>query len=467
MLSHVSGLHSAAGYASVGVLAKGGMGEVALGMRETGTFRRLVAIKRLRPEYRDDDSMRAMFLAEARLAGLIRHPNVVGVLDVGDDEGGPYLVMDYIEGIDAHRLLRWSSKRGEAIPVQVVLQILHQTALGLAAAHELKSTQGELLNLVHRDVSPQNILLGYDGLVRLTDFGIAKARGSDKTSTGLLKGKLGYMAPEQLQFEHPTQKSDLFSFGVVLYEMLAGRRLYKGEDNVAVAKMIVRAPVPDLSEVREGLPAPLIELCTTLLQKDPEAREVSAREVAARLAAIADELAADEGRVRLDEYLREHFGEERAGSRARTEDMLREYESSRSIRMDAAAAPVTTPPSARPRIATWLAFGALVVGAAALGAFLASGDSDPPSTETPAAASQPQPAAPEVEAVAEPVPVEAAEPVVEAAEVTEAEEVTEEEPVATEPETTAAPERSRRRRRGRRPSMSGMFDALDLIERAN
>ncbi|MEM7609463.1 MAG: serine/threonine-protein kinase, partial [Myxococcota bacterium] len=210
------------GYEYLFDLSKGGMGSVALAVRRDGRFTRLYAVKRLLPSLRDDVQAREMFLEEGRLAGLLHHPNVVGVTDVGEDEQGPYLVMDYVEGISARDLTVHARRSGVPLSIAMVCTIGAQTARGLSAAHELCAHDGAPLQLVHRDVSPHNILLGFDGIARIADFGVARAIGREhRTSTGVLKGKLGYMAPEMLQFHEPTAKTDLFALGVVLYEMLA------------------------------------------------------------------------------------------------------------------------------------------------------------------------------------------------------------------------------------------------------
>ncbi|MCA9607968.1 MAG: serine/threonine protein kinase, partial [Myxococcales bacterium] len=180
-------------------LARGGMGTVDLVMRRSGDFTRFYALKRPHPDLTDEPTLRAMFLEEARIAGLLRHPNVVPVLDVGEDEQGPFLLMDFVEGVALTEILRGHPGH---LPVEIVVEILRQVALGLEAAHELHGVDGEPLALVHRDVSPQNVLVGFDGVVRLTDFGIAKAVGTQSPATGqVLKGKIGYMSPEQLRFE--------------------------------------------------------------------------------------------------------------------------------------------------------------------------------------------------------------------------------------------------------------------------
>jgi serine/threonine-protein kinase len=287
-----------------------------------------VAIKRLRSEHRDDVSIRRMFLDEAKIAGLIRHPNVVSVLDVGTDERGPFLVMDFVEGVTASRMIRGVAKRGELLPVQLALRIVRQVALGLDAAHTLTGPGGEALGVIHRDISPQNILVGFDGAARLTDFGIAKALGQNqqKTTTGLLKGKVGYMSPEQLRFERPTQRSDLFSLGVVLFELLSAQRLYKGVDTVDVAQRILSEPVPDIYAVRDDVPPLLVELLFEILAKDPASRPANAKEIAQRLSTMIDECVAEEGTLPLDDFLTTRFTEEQTKIREKSSSMVRDWE---------------------------------------------------------------------------------------------------------------------------------------------
>ncbi len=288
------------------------MGVVELAIREEGRFRRLYAVKRLRDIYRDETDFREMFLEEARIAGLIRHPNVVSVLDVGDDERGPFLVMDYVEGTSAGQIIERASAAGQEVPMQVALRIVMDAANGIHAAHELRDARNRPMNLVHRDVSPQNLLVGYDGITRVTDFGIAKAWGrTTRTATGVLKGKFGYLSPEQLRFEEPDRRSDIFSLGVVLYELLSGKRLYKNKAGMDGARRILKEPPPDLGEVRDDVPAELIELSFSMLAKDPAHRPDHALEVARKLETILAELAAIEGRVEVADFVSEAFAAER------------------------------------------------------------------------------------------------------------------------------------------------------------
>ena len=371
----------ASGYVTVGLLARGGMGEVLLGMRRTESFRRLVAIKRLRPEHRGDPSFRRMFLDEAKIAGLIRHPNVVSVLDVGDDDDGPFLVMDFIESVTVNAMIKALVSEGEQVPVQVAARIVAQVAHGLSAAHELRNAEGTPVRVIHRDISPQNILLGFDGVARLTDFGIAKATtSSQNTTTGLLKGKVGYMSPEQLRFERPTQRSDLFSLGVVLFELLSGRRLYAGSDTVAVAQKILLDPTPDIFAVRDDVPPALIELSFELLAKDPADRPESAYDVAKRLDALVDDLTQEEGALRLEEFLRSQFFDEWEDIKTRSESMIQEWEQSASRRTRQRRGWIVA-----------IAAGVLILGA--VGAWMAQPDPDrdPEPEPSPTATATPTP----------------------------------------------------------------------------
>lgn len=307
-------------YTRVCELAKGGMGTVDLAVRREGTFRRLYAIKRLRESYREDPEFRAMFLDEARIAGFIRHPHVVSVLDVGEDADGPFLVLDYVDGISAADLVRRVSERDLVMPLSVALRIAIDSAEGLHAAHELLDPEtGKPLNLVHRDVSPQNILLGFDGSARVTDFGVAKALGRvTRTSTGVLKGKMGYMSPEVLRFEEADLRSDLFSLGVVIVELLIGRRLYRNVDGMDGARRVLNEPPPDLGELRDDAPAELVELMFQLLAKSREHRPSSAREVARRLEGVlADAQAEGAPAVELSDYIDELFEDRREESAER------------------------------------------------------------------------------------------------------------------------------------------------------
>jgi serine/threonine-protein kinase len=301
------GSASARGMAALRI-AEGGMGYVELVARREGRFSRLFARKRLHPALRTDRALRAMFLDEARLSGLIRHPNVVSVLEVGEDEEGPFLLMDYVEGPTVAQILECVEPRERLLPVALSVSIVAQAARGLHAAHQLASSDGASLGVVHRDISPKNLLVGYDGLVRVVDFGIAKAHDNvDQTLIGVLKGNIGYMAPEYLRFERLDRRSDLFALGVVLYELLTRERMYAGDDGAAVARRILDEPPLDIFEVRD-VPPELASLLFELLAKDRELRPPTALAVATSLEAVAANLASVEGPFDVSEFLHSELG---------------------------------------------------------------------------------------------------------------------------------------------------------------
>ncbi len=349
-------------------LSEGGMGSVSLAVRQGQRFERLYAIKRLLPELREQPDMRAMFLEEGRVAGLLHHPNVVGVTDVGQDAEGPFMVMDYIEGVSARDLIVHAKREAVPLPLLVVCEIVTQVAKGLAVAHNLSAHDGKQLGLVHRDVSPHNILIGFDGVVRLADFGVARAEGRDhKTSTGVLKGKIGYMAPEALQFHEPTAQSDLFSLGVVIYELLSGNRLYGGK-NVERARRIVHEAPPDIGDERDDVPVALQALLLSLLAKDPRDRPGSATEVVAQTEQLLVDVRQDPHAIGVAEYLDETFAQVRASRRREIElALIAHGQAQRSAQDDRRR------DHGRRRALRSAGVVALVLGALGTGAFFAFG----------------------------------------------------------------------------------------------
>jgi serine/threonine-protein kinase len=339
------------------------MGTVELAVRRDGTFQRLYAIKRLHAHLREEPDVRAMFLDEARIAGLIRHSHVVSVVDVGDDDQGPFLVMEYVEGVAVGQIIERSIERAQPVPMEVALRIGMQAALGLHAAHELVGPDGAALGLVHRDVSPYNILVGFDGIARVTDFGIAKALGrAAKTSRGILKGKLGYMAPEQLRFKDQDRRSDLFSLGVVLFELLTSTRLYPGNAPEQSAQRILEEPPPDLLDFRDDAAPELVGLIFKLLAKSAEHRPSDARSVARTLETILHELTAERDLVDTSEYLERQFADDR---RRMQEELAQELARLDSETQTNSASDVEKPPM---RAAIFRPLSLLAVGLAAVSA---------------------------------------------------------------------------------------------------
>jgi serine/threonine-protein kinase len=263
-------------------LASGGMAGVYVA-RAIGVagFERLFAIKVLHPHLAHEEEFISMFLDEARLAARIRHPNVVPTIDISDTpDAGFYLVMEYIEGDHLGALLQRAWKLGKRMPFPVTLRILVDALEGLAAAHNLTDEAGRHLQLVHRDVSPHNIMVSTDGIARLTDFGVAKAEVRlSTTREGQFKGKLAYMAPEHASDGDADQRSDLFSMAIILWESLAGRRLFRAENHAATLNKICLEPIPLLSSADPGL-APFDDLLAKGLARDPNDRFQSAEEFA-------------------------------------------------------------------------------------------------------------------------------------------------------------------------------------------
>jgi serine/threonine-protein kinase len=244
-------------------------------------FSRTVAIKRLHPNLAKDPEFVAMFLDEARLAARIRHPNVVPTLDVVATEGEIFLVMDYVQGESLSRLrIAMQDAKRQADP-RIIAAIMSGVLHGLHAAHEAKSEQGQSLNIVHRDVSPQNVLVGIEGVARVLDFGVAKAIGRVQTTReGQIKGKLAYMPPEQLRGGRVTRQADVYAAAVVTWEALTGARLFSGEHEGALVTSILMHPIKAPSEVAPHLPAAFDAVVMRGLDRDPAKRYPTAREMA-------------------------------------------------------------------------------------------------------------------------------------------------------------------------------------------
>jgi serine/threonine-protein kinase len=269
-------------------LAAGGMATVYLA-RLNGPvgFGRTVAIKRLHPHLARDPEFVAMFLDEARLAARVQHPNVVPTLDVVSTDTELFIVLEYVRGESLGALNRAARKAGQRIPVPVVCSIAIDALKGLHAAHEAVDEKGRALHIVHRDISPQNILVGADGVARVLDFGVAKAATRLQTTReGQLKGKIPYMAPEQLNGE-VTQRTDTYAAGVVLWEALSGTRLFTGETEAQVLNNVLTKEVPAPSTINPEVTPELDRIALKAIARKPEDRFGSARELAEAIDAAA------------------------------------------------------------------------------------------------------------------------------------------------------------------------------------
>jgi eukaryotic-like serine/threonine-protein kinase len=266
-------------------LAAGGMGSVYVGrQRGAGGFERVVAIKRMHPHLVRDADFSLAFQEEARIASLIHHPNVVNVVDVYEDAGEHLIVMEYVEGTSVNGLLIGARREKMPIPRNVAVRVAIDALHGLHAAHEQRNIDGTPLMVVHRDVSPQNILVGVDGSVRLTDFGIARAvERLVHTSTGQLKGKLRYMSPEQALGQPIDRRADVFALGIVLWEMLSGDRFYQGDSELDVLRSVAAGRVAPLRQYDAAFPSVLDQIVAYALAPDVEQRFPTAQAFASAL----------------------------------------------------------------------------------------------------------------------------------------------------------------------------------------
>jgi eukaryotic-like serine/threonine-protein kinase len=271
-------------YVIFGPIASGGMGTVCFG-RLLGAegFSRAVAIKRVRAELAGDQELVTGLMDEAKIAARIRHPNVVPTLDVESDGGEIFVIMEYVAGASLAHLLVATKEQQEAMPIGIAIRVMIDTLRGLHAAHEACDELGKPLGIVHRDVSPQNVLVGADGVARVVDFGVAKAEGrSSKTRAGQLKGKLRYMAPEQLLIEPVGPHTDIYAASAVLWEALTGEVLVQGERQEMIRK-ILQDPIPPPSNLRPEICPELDALVLRGLAREPRRRHASARAFAQAL----------------------------------------------------------------------------------------------------------------------------------------------------------------------------------------
>jgi serine/threonine-protein kinase len=276
-------------YELLGELATGGMATVYLGrMRRPMGFNRLVAIKCMHPQYAKDPSFASMFVDEARLTARLRHPNIVPTLDIVSDSGQLLIVMDYVEGESLAGLLKLVRDAGDRIPVAVACAIIHDLLLGLHEAHEATDDDGSALAIIHRDVSPQNVMVGLDGLARVLDFGVAKARSRvHHSNEGEIKGKIPYMPPEQLYGEAVDRRVDIYAAGVLLWESLVGARLFEGASEEMLVRRIDSGDVAAPSTRVSGISPELDALVMRALCKDANGRFPTALAMAEALSSIA------------------------------------------------------------------------------------------------------------------------------------------------------------------------------------
>jgi eukaryotic-like serine/threonine-protein kinase len=278
-------------YSLVARLATGGMAEIFLArLQGAAGFEKLVCIKRILPHLARDRQFVAMFLDEARIAARITHPNVCQVFELGEIAGSYYLAMEYLEGIPLACFRRDDYDGPEPDP-RLVAGIAVQACEGLHHAHQLRHSDGSVMEVVHRDVSPQNLLVTADGIVKVLDFGIAKIQGATvRTSTGAIKGTYAYMAPEQLRGERVDRRTDVFALGIVMWETLARRYLFKRDTEFLTFQAITAEPIEDICALRPDVPAALSSVIMTALARDRDERYPTARMLGEAIAAAIQPL---------------------------------------------------------------------------------------------------------------------------------------------------------------------------------
>jgi serine/threonine protein kinase len=278
-------------YSLLGHLATGGMAEVWLA-RQVGMegFEKIVVIKRARPELTDRDTTR-LFLDEARLVATLEHPNIAQVYEIGAVGGSYFFVMEYVDGADLRRLIEASLAKHQWVPLADALYIITHVCAALHYAHEKRDLDGNPLHIIHRDVSPSNVLLSHDGAIKVCDFGIAKAhsREAENTERGVLKGKFSYMSPEQCQGKSIDRRSDVFSIGILLYELTTLSKLFRGASDYALLQKIVETMIPAPSSRVTGYPPELEHIVMKALAKSPHDRYPTAQALQLELEGFARE----------------------------------------------------------------------------------------------------------------------------------------------------------------------------------
>ncbi|MGE0550929.1 MAG: serine/threonine protein kinase [Kofleriaceae bacterium] len=393
-------------YELVRRLAIGGMAELFLA-KATGIngFERMVVVKRILPHLAADSEFIRMFLQEARIAATLHHANVVQVHDIGKVEGTYFFTMEYVRGIDVQRMLNRAHLEHEPIPLKISISVILGAAAGLHYAHEQHQPNGEPLGIVHRDVSPSNLLVGEDGITKLVDFGIAKATlERHATRPGSVKGKLSYMSPEQCRGDPVDRRSDVFALGILLYELTTGSYLFSGANDFDVMQQVINGRIPPPSSRVRDYPTELERIVMRALEQDRDRRYATAEAMQRELERFAFEARLPISTLAVSDYVK---GYEVAGP---IEDVFRPEESLIIERTLASAAPsreqsevnewnvrtatAHAPPPITRRRSRWrvaMAAGGVLVASAGAALFVAS---DPDDVATPLAPAVPSSIAP-------------------------------------------------------------------------
>jgi serine/threonine-protein kinase len=293
-----------------------------------GAFERYVVLKTISPDRVNDQRFVTMFLDEARLSATLNHQNIAQVYEVDEADGNLFITMEYVHGENLRHILENTLRKGWTIPIELAVMIVASAAAGLHHAHERKGKNGLPLNIVHRDVSPANIMVGYDGSVKLLDFGIAKAEErSTKTQQGTIKGKYGYMSPEQCRGKPIDRRSDIFALGIVLYEITTLRRAFRGNDDFDTMKRIVNGDLVPPSVAVPGYPRELEAIVLTAMARDPDFRFQTTQEMLEALDAFMVRAKLSGSPSAMARFMTQLFGTKRepwvelSGDRARTSEV--------------------------------------------------------------------------------------------------------------------------------------------------
>lgn len=355
-------------------LAAGGMGRVIVAQhRSSGAVRRLVALKTVHEHLLQDETFLRMFHREANVASRLHHPNVVPVLELDEGERGPFMVMEFFASVPLSAVLRAASRQREPLAWDVVAAMIADACAGAHAAHELRDESGALLNIVHRDLTPSNLLIGVGATVRVADFGVARAQSAAidevTVSPDEIRGKLGYLSPEQVMGERLDRRSDVFTLGIVLWEALCGQRLFPRRDSeAATMRAILDGPIPSVADHRADVPATLVRIIERALERDRDRRYRSADELRAALLSCTDGATVD----RRSELAARFVDGEVHALEARIEaaaQALAQQRSTSPATIVQTASASTSPPEARARLAAapWLVVLLVGVGVLALG----------------------------------------------------------------------------------------------------
>jgi serine/threonine protein kinase len=316
-------------YQLVAEIARGGMGIVYLAVAHgPARFSKLLVVKELKPELVEDGNFLEMFLEEARLAARLSHPNIVQTYEIGAEGNRHYMVMDYLEGVTLARTLR---KKSDKFTLAMQLRIMCEILQGLDYAHTLKDFDGTPLGIVHRDATPQNVFITFDGTVKLVDFGIAKALDSTvETRTGVLKGKPAYMAPEQIGGD-VDPRADVFAVGVMVWEAVVGHRMWHKKGDVEVLTNIIKGQIPTLAETKPDAPEQLIRICDRALAKNREDRYPTAADFQADLEAYLVASKTEINSREVGKVIGELFATERTTTRSTIEQHIASLKSGKPV----------------------------------------------------------------------------------------------------------------------------------------